>query len=69
MDRRKQLVRDAYDAVADAWGEERRARGQDARERGFIDRFCSALPTGALPCSFPIIRRRSPPQVLAALVD
>lgn len=47
MDRRKRLVRDAYDAVADAWGEERRARGQDARERRYVDRFCAALPAGA----------------------
>lgn len=47
MDPRKALVRDAYDAVADSWGEERRARGQDERERGYVERFCAALPASA----------------------
>jgi cyclopropane fatty-acyl-phospholipid synthase-like methyltransferase len=66
MDRRKAMVRDSWDAIADAWGAERRARGQDARERHFLDRFVARMPTGArvldLGCG-------SGAPILSALVD
>src|SRR3954470_1318953 len=43
MDRRKALVREAYDAIAETWARERDAVN-DARERSWLERFCSALP-------------------------
>jgi cyclopropane fatty-acyl-phospholipid synthase-like methyltransferase len=47
VDRRKAIVRDAYDAVADAWGRARRAPQADARERAWLERFFAALPNDA----------------------
>jgi SAM-dependent methyltransferase len=43
MDARKQLVRDAYDQVAETWGAER-ALTDDAREKQWLERFFAALP-------------------------
>jgi cyclopropane fatty-acyl-phospholipid synthase-like methyltransferase len=42
MDRRKAMVREAYDAIAEAWGRERQAM-DDPRERAWLHRFCSEL--------------------------
>lgn len=52
MDPRKRLVRDGYDAVADAWGEGNRRRTLDApvdaaRERAWYERFVALLPSAA----------------------
>ena len=52
MDPRKKLVRASYDTVADAWGEGNRRRAidapvDDARERGWYERFAGALPPRA----------------------
>jgi len=47
MERRKALVRDAYDAIAGAWSEQRRSRGQDGRERSFFGPFLTRLPAAA----------------------
>ena len=44
MERRKQLVRDAYDSVAEKYA---RARRMGPREQGWIERFVSLLPAGA----------------------
>ena len=44
MDRRKQLVRDAYDAVAEEYA---RARRWEAARRGGFEWFCTSLPGGA----------------------
>jgi SAM-dependent methyltransferase len=43
MDARKQLVRDAYDKVAESWGAER-ALQDDAREKQWLERFFAAVP-------------------------
>lgn len=43
MDRRKAIVREAYDAIAATWGCEREAM-DDPRERVWLERFCSLLP-------------------------
>jgi len=42
VDRRKALVREAYDAIAETWGRERDAM-DDPRERAWVERFCAAL--------------------------
>lgn len=42
MDRRKKLVRDAYDSIAEKWGRERDAI-DDPRERAWLERFCASL--------------------------
>ena len=47
MDSRKALVRDAYDAVALAWGEKRREGPTSERERKWVARFMDFLPIGA----------------------
>ena len=52
MDPRKKLVRDCYDAVADAWGEGNRQRlrqypADAVRERGWFERFASSLRPAA----------------------
>jgi cyclopropane fatty-acyl-phospholipid synthase-like methyltransferase len=44
MDRRKQIVRAGYDAVAEKYA---KARRMGPREKRWIDRFLSALPSGA----------------------
>lgn len=46
MDRRKAIVRDAYDAVAVAWGEKRRETPMPTWECTWTNRFLAALPTG-----------------------
>jgi SAM-dependent methyltransferase len=49
MDPRKKLVRDCYDAVGDAYGESRRRTREpspdEARERGWYERFVAMLPS------------------------
>ena len=47
MDPRKALVRDAYDAIALAWGEKRREGPTSKRERKWVARFVDSLPIGA----------------------
>jgi len=52
LDPRKKLVRDCYDAVADAWGEGNRQRirqypADAARERAWYERFAGSLPPHA----------------------
>jgi cyclopropane fatty-acyl-phospholipid synthase-like methyltransferase len=47
MDRRKAIVRDAYDAVAESWGRARRSAAPDPREHEWLERFFSFLPDKA----------------------
>jgi cyclopropane fatty-acyl-phospholipid synthase-like methyltransferase len=47
MDPRKALVRDAYDAIAGAWGEARRATAANEREQRWLDRFLASQRPGA----------------------
>jgi SAM-dependent methyltransferase len=46
LDRRKTMVRAAYDAVAEPWGQARRSASPDPREREWLARFFSRLPIG-----------------------
>src|SRR3954470_16054544 len=47
MDRRKALVRNAYDAIARAWGEARRTAGANEREERWLERFLASQRPGA----------------------
>jgi SAM-dependent methyltransferase len=47
VDRQKALVRDAYDAIALAWGEKRRAGPTSERERKWVARFVDSIPIDA----------------------
>lgn len=47
LDRRKAIVRDGYNAVADGWGRARRTGPPDPRERVWIEQFLAVLPIGA----------------------
>jgi SAM-dependent methyltransferase len=47
VDRRKAMVRDAYDAVASRWGEQRRTASVSAREHAWFERFEKGLPAAA----------------------
>jgi SAM-dependent methyltransferase len=47
MDRRKAMVRDAYDAIADTWGQARRTGSRDPREVEWLKRLFALLPDDA----------------------